>query len=153
MKILLAIKGNEDDGWYGRVARVAALPAADSVVLVHVVDIGPKHGIEQGRERYLGLRPLGGDRLAALAQAEEEAAAGLIEAARAALIAAGVPAELMQSRILHGKRREVIRELAEREHVDLIVVAGRNGKPGPHSVGKTARFLIDHAPTAALLVR
>jgi hypothetical protein len=33
------------------------------------------------------------------------------------------------------------------------VVRARPGRPGPHSLGKTARFLVDHAPLAALLVR
>jgi hypothetical protein len=55
--------------------------------------------------------------------------------------------------VLRGKPKEELRSLAEREHVALIVVHGRAEKPGPHSVGKTARFLIDHCPEAALLVR
>jgi nucleotide-binding universal stress UspA family protein len=55
--------------------------------------------------------------------------------------------------ILRGKPNETIRDLADGEDVDLLVVAAREARPGPHSLGKTVRFLVDHAPHATLVVR
>jgi nucleotide-binding universal stress UspA family protein len=40
------------------------------------------------------------------------------------------------------------------EGADLLVCArdGRRDRPGPHSIGKHTRFVVDHAPCAVLLV-
>jgi nucleotide-binding universal stress UspA family protein len=92
-------------------------------------------------------------RSAELARAEEERAAATLQFARHALVAAGAPDSAIREITLRGKPNDELRRLAEREEVALIVVGGRRGKPGPHSLGKTARFLVDHAPAAALLVR
>jgi nucleotide-binding universal stress UspA family protein len=35
---------------------------------------------------------------------------------------------------------------------DLLVVARANRRPGPHSFGHAARFVVDHAPCSVLLV-
>lgn len=152
-KVLLAIKGNEDEGWLGRVVGVTGLRSAERVLLVHVVDTEPRHDLALGRERYLGRRRLGEDRLEELTRVEEESAAATLESARADLRSAGIPDERLDVVVLHGKPNETIRELAVRERFDLIVVAGRSERPGPHSLGKTARFLIDHAPVAGMMVR
>jgi precorrin-6B methylase 1 len=69
------------------------------------------------------------------------------------LARAGVDGERVQEIALFGRPNEDLRRLADEKRVDLIIVGGRPRKPGPHSLGKTARFLIDHAQRAILMVR
>lgn len=153
MKVMIAVKGSEGELFFRRAASLTPLQRADQVLLVHVVDVTPRTDLEWGRERYFGKRPLSEERDAALQRAEEERARAGLQLARQALLSVGVPEERIREITRHGKPNEALRDVAEEERVDLIVVQGRGGKPGPHSVGKTARFLIDHAPRAALLVR
>jgi nucleotide-binding universal stress UspA family protein len=35
---------------------------------------------------------------------------------------------------------------------DLLILSRSNARPGPHSLGHAARFVVDHAPCALLLV-
>ncbi len=154
MNILFAIQGAEGAAFFRRVAEVAPLERAQRILLAHVIDTGPRGGIELGRERYLGRRALGETRSAELWQAEEAQARSSVQFARQALGGeVGVADDRLHEVVLRGKPNEELRRLAEEEQVDLIVVQGRAGKPGPHSVGKTARFLIDHSPHSVLLVR
>lgn len=153
MKILVAVKGSEGETFYRRLSRLAAVREADRVLLIHVVDEGNREHVERGRDRFLDHRRLSPERERELRSAEDENARAALTAARASLETAGVPAERLDDVVLRGRPNETIRDLAAREEFDLLVVAGRPGKLGPHSVGKTARFLIDHCPTAALLVR
>ncbi len=153
MNILFAIQGAEGAAFFRRVAEVAPLERAQRILLAHVIDTGPRGGIELGRERYLGRRALGETRSADLQRAEEAQARSSVQFARQALGELGVADNQLHEVVLRGKPNEELRRLAEEEQVDLIVVQGRAGKPGPHSVGKTARFLIDHSPHSVLLVR
>lgn len=153
MKILVAVKGSEGELFFRRAASLAPLASAEEVLLAHVIDIVPRADLEVGRERFLTRRPLSVEREAALERAEEERARAALQFARHVLAVAGVPEDRMREVTLHGKPNEELRRLAEEERVDLVLVQGRSGKPGPHSVGKTARYLIDHAPRSALLVR
>jgi len=153
VNILFAIQGAEGAAFFRRVAGVAPLERAQRILLAHVIDTGPRGGIELGRERYLGRRALGETRSADLQQAEEAQARSSVQFARQALCEVGVADDRLHEIVLRGKPNEELRRLAEEEQVDLIVVQGRAGKPGPHSVGKTARFLIDHSPHGVLLVR
>lgn len=153
MKVLIAVDGREDDAYFIRVAALAPLDRADEVVLVHVVDSGPRASMEVARDRFLVRRPLLPEREVELERAEEEGARDTLARALAALKGIGVPEERLREVTLQGKPNEAIRRLADDEDVALIVVRGREGKPGPHSLGKTARFLVDHTRHAALLVR
>jgi nucleotide-binding universal stress UspA family protein len=153
MKVLIAIKGTERAPFFELLVSLGCLAAADDVLLAHVVDVGPRTGIEGGRERFMVHRSLGAARSGQIEVAESDAAYAVLQAAFDSLIAAGFPEERVRLTALRGRPNESLRQLAEDESVDLIVVAGRSGKPGPHSLGKTARFLVDHAPRAALLVR
>ncbi|MGI8824811.1 MAG: universal stress protein [Chloroflexota bacterium] len=153
VKVLLAVKGNEPEAYFARVAKVSTVGTAGEVVVAHVVDITPRGGLETGRERFLGRRRLAEQRSGDVAQAEEERARGVLQFAHQSLVVAGVPDDRIREVVLRGKPNEELRRMADSEGTDLIVVQGRSEKPGPHSLGKTARFLIDHAPRAALLVR
>ncbi|MGH2441794.1 MAG: universal stress protein [Chloroflexota bacterium] len=153
MKILIGIKGPEGDAYLRRVAALAPLPIADRIILAHVIDTGPRGDLELGRDRYLTRRRLPESRTLDITGAEKEASHEALTFAHSVLLDAGIDEGRINEVILSGKPRETLRDLAEREQIDLIVVAARHGKPGPHSLGKTARFLVDHAPSAALLVR
>lgn len=153
MKVLIAVKGAEGESFFARAAALVRLETAREVILAHVIDATHRQDMALGREHFLGHRGLPSSREADLDRAEAERAQAGLQFARQALIAAGVPENSLREERLRGKPNEEIRHLAEREGVDLIVVGGRGGRPGPHSLGKTARFLIDHAPVAALLIR
>lgn len=153
MIVLIAVKGGEDEVFFQRLSLIAPLDRAETIILAHVIDSTPRGGLELGRERYVWRRPLPSERSEDLIRAEEDRARAGLAFARHALASVGVRNETMREVVIRGKPNEVLCDLASREGAALIVVRGRSGKPGPHSVGKTARFLIDHAPAAALLVR
>lgn len=153
MKILIPIEGSEDEAYFRRVASLAPLQQAESIVLAHVIDTGTRGDLEFGRDRYLVRRPLPAGRRDELTRAEEERAQAGLSFARQALISAGLSEDRLSEAILRGRPKETLRDLAEREEIPLTVVRARGGKPGPHSLGKTARFLVDHAPGAVLLIR
>ncbi|MGH7920434.1 MAG: universal stress protein [Candidatus Dormibacteraceae bacterium] len=119
------------------------------LLLCHVVDNGARG--EMGMAHGFGPhRALGGHRARAVLDAEREAAAGILEeAAREAPGAARIVEE--------GEPGRVLCRLARERGVTLVVVGARNGlgpdPPHPHSVGSTARFVLDHAPCPILLVR
>lgn len=153
VKILLPIKGDEDEAYFQRAAAIAPLATAERIALAHVIDAVPRGDLEYGRERYLGHRSLPEGRRDELVRAEEDRASAALGFARHALRGAGVPDDRIEEIVLRGKPKETLRDLAERDEIELIVVRARGGKPGPHSLGKTARFLVDHAPHAVLVVR
>jgi nucleotide-binding universal stress UspA family protein len=153
MNVLIAVKGSETEAYFRQVAVLLPPGERQRLVLAHVVDAGPRAGMEMGRQHRLSGRGLGEDRLSALTQAEEDRARSALQFGRQALMAAGLDDGHMEEIVLRGRPNEELLHLAEAEGIDLIVVGGRKEKLGPHSIGKTARFLIDHAPHAALMVR
>src|SRR5579875_1596020 len=146
MKVVIAVAGTEGEAYFRRTVEMAAADRAEEIILVHVIDVGPRHDLEAGRERLLG-RPLGEARQADLVRAEDERAQAALQFARQAMLAAGISEQKITDRVLRGKPNEELRRLAEANRA-LIVVGGRAGKPGPHSLGKTARYVIDHAAIA-----
>lgn len=154
MRVLFPVKGAESPAYFDRAAVLIPAGEVTALMVAHVVDEARRAGLDHGRERFLERRALAPGRQAEIESAEREAAEAVLRRAVAALEATGrFPGIEPERTVLHGKRNEAIRDLAEGWGADLIVVRGRAGRPGPHSIGKTARFLIDHAPRAALLVR
>jgi nucleotide-binding universal stress UspA family protein len=77
-----------------------------------------------------------------------------LSAANAALLEHGLPAESGVVRV--GEPGREICAAALAASASLVVLrASRhfNPQPGPHSVGHTARFVVDHAPCPVLLIR
>ncbi|MFE4055815.1 universal stress protein [Streptomyces sp. NPDC059096] len=119
----------------------------DAVVLLHV---GDDEIAEAAHLAYAGLLGRGhrpdrdpGPRLEALSGT---AAADLLEAAAHRL---GRPCELLEH---HGEvEHEVVRAAAG---ADLLICArdGGRDRPGPHSLGRATRFVVDHATCPVLLV-
>lgn len=151
MRVLFPVGGTESPVFFARAVRLIAAGEVTAVLVVHVVDEGRRAGLEHGRERSFDRRALGPNRTAEIEAAEQEAAGEVVNRACTALAnLLPIPPERT---VVRGKINEVIRELAVEWRADLVVVRGQGGRPGPHSIGKTARFVIDHATAAALLVR
>ncbi len=151
MRVLFPVSGAESPAFLAEAVRLIAAGQVTAVLVVHVVDEARRAGLEHGRERFLDHRTLGPHRHAEIEAAEQDAAEQVVDRA-CSILARLLPLEPERA-VRRGKTNEVIRELAEEWDADLVVVRGRGGRPGPHSIGKTARFLIDHAPRAALLIR
>jgi len=153
MRVLCPIGQRNGPKLVQRLAEVLGKQA--DVLLLHVVDTGPRHDLKHLIE---GLRhgPHGStERDHELSRAEENAA-------ETSLAETKVTAETLgfnvQVRIAKGRAEEVIMEIARNESVSLICISAREGLEGhphigPASVGHTARFVVDHAPCDVLLLR
>ena len=131
-----------EDSWAACVDAVATLaPASEDVSLLHVTDtaaLDAAHGAFTGLLGRTGADP--GAQLAAMA---ETAASELLGAARL-----GRPCQ--QLRRLGRPEHEVVTAAAQ--GAALLVVAREGATAGPKSLGKTARFVVDHAACPVLLI-
>ncbi|MFJ3772540.1 universal stress protein [Streptomyces sp. NPDC090075] len=119
---------------------------ASEVVLLHVSEpgvAGLAHGAFAGLLGRAGSEP---DPERRLVELGDTSAAELLDAAAARL---GRPCTRVErtGRV----EREVV---AAAEGAGLLIVArdGDRSRLGPHSLGKAARFVVDHAPCPVLLV-
>jgi nucleotide-binding universal stress UspA family protein len=133
-----------EDTWEATIAGAGALLPADAeVTLLHVAPAGVEELAGAGRHGLLGRRP-GPAR--PLTPISDEAAEALLAEAGARL---GRPAALVR------RRGRVEHEVVDAARgMDLLALArdGDRSRPGPHSLGPAARFVVDHAPCAVLLV-
>jgi nucleotide-binding universal stress UspA family protein len=144
------------DGPHVRRVTEAALDAVRldgaELVLLHVRDSGPRDLIQLTRGRR-GRPPLPPHRRQELEAAEQQRAEDLFAAARAAIIPR-LPWIAFSVEVLTGRPEREIVSYLERVQADLVVLGARfAGRPGPASIGPVARFVLDHAPCSALLVR
>lgn len=119
------------------------------LLLCHVIDNGARG--ELGLTHGFGPhRRQPGRHARQVLEAEREAAAAILEEA-----AADAPGSL--TRLEEGEPGRVLCRVAGEQGATLLVVGARNGPgadaPQPHSVGHTARFVLDHSPCPVLLVR
>ena len=126
-------------------ARAAAPADADITLLNVLTDELP----EAAHSAYLGLfgrTQHARDPGERVAEAAEEAAAGLLDAAADRLAR---PCEKIEEQ---GQPERIVVSAAARS--DLLIVArdGEVARLGPKSLGKAARFVVDHAPCPVLLV-
>jgi nucleotide-binding universal stress UspA family protein len=132
-----------EDSWAACVDAVATLaPASRDVSLLHVTDAAARdaaHGAFTGLLGRTGADP--GTQLAAMAEA---AARELLGAAAARL---GRPCQ--QLRRLGRPEHEVV---TAAQGAALLVVAREGAAAGPKSLGKAARFVVDHAACPVLLI-
>ncbi|HEX6796104.1 MAG TPA: universal stress protein [Ktedonobacterales bacterium] len=155
MKILCAIGSRGGAELVRRILPSAAALGAD-LLLVHVIDLGPRHELEHLPGPLLHRGPHGGpERTQAMDAAETAAGQRALAEALAVAQAGGLTA---QSRLERGKPEQAIVALARETGADRIVIRARQSPEhhpplGPGSVGHTARFVLDHAPCDVLLVR
>ncbi|MEU9605559.1 universal stress protein [Streptomyces sp. NPDC048057] len=124
--------------------------AAERTVLLHVTDAQTAEAARGAYAGLLGRTPPPGHRPPGPA---EEVAELALASSRRLLTAAqerlGMPCTLVSR--TGRPEREVV---AAAEEADLLVCArdGGRDRPGPHSLGPATRFVVDHAPSAVLLV-
>jgi nucleotide-binding universal stress UspA family protein len=120
-------------GWEACVDAVAALDATE-VTLLHVTTVDVPGPRGRRHEQVMG-------RMSALA---DEAAAALLDDAEERL---GREAGKVTA---NGPAEHVVMEAAA--GADMLVVVRESRRPGPHSIGHAARFVVDHAPCNVVLV-
>lgn len=137
-----------ETGWAAAVdTALVHSPSSDELVLLHVVP-GDIEEVPQGAfTGLLGRDRRDVDRAAVVRQAAERAADELLAAARAR-------ARNRLVRILKRRGRPEREVVAAATGADLLVLArdGDDRRPGPRSLGAQARYVIDHAPCAVLVV-
>jgi nucleotide-binding universal stress UspA family protein len=154
MRILCAVGQQGGEEIIQRLAGI--FPKETEIVLLHVIDSGPRRGLEAYLGRAGQMRPGGRESLnEQLNAAEETAGQSIIAEARQAAEEAGF---LVTTRIERGNpEHEIVRQASEQgcRLVVIRAIEGSQGRPqiGPASVGHTARFVLDHAPCDVLLLR
>jgi nucleotide-binding universal stress UspA family protein len=132
-----------EDSWAACVDAVGTMaPTTEDVTLLHVTDVAAldaAHGAFTGLLGRTGADP--GTQLAAM---DETAARGLLDAAAARL---GRPCQQLQR--LGRPEHEVV---TAAHGAVLLVVAREGAAAGPRSLGKAARFVVDHATCPVLLI-
>jgi nucleotide-binding universal stress UspA family protein len=137
-----------EDSWQATVAEAGAtLPADADVTLLHVDDDEAQGVVRAARDALLGRQhAVPAAPADALEAISTQAAQELLAQAAAAL---GRPARTAMRR---GRvEREVV---AAAGGMDLLILArdGELERLGPRSLGRAARFVIDHAPCRVLLI-
>ncbi|MGD0612755.1 MAG: universal stress protein [Anaerolineales bacterium] len=169
MKVLCAIGSEGGQEVLRRVLGV--IGSQPDLYLLHVIDTGPRHTLEEYLHRPGPLRrppppppgpgsmhptpppPPGRER--PIDEAELVAGNAALEEARQEAERAGFH---FQTELLRGKPEQAIVQMAQTWGCQLIAIQasqGTQGRPhiGPESVGHTARFVLDHAPCDVLLLR
>jgi nucleotide-binding universal stress UspA family protein len=149
MRILCCLDGSNIE----RISHAVTsfLPAERLTVgLLYVIDTGPQD-IGLQRERFLRPHKPGPARHEKMREADENSAQEILEEGQRYF--PGAASIRREGR----PEREIVNFAAE-WNADLIVICPRSphsGGPalGPRSVGHVARFVLDHAPCAVLLVR
>jgi nucleotide-binding universal stress UspA family protein len=152
MRLLVGIADRGGPELLAELDRLLPL-AGREVVLVHVIDNGARGDMHLARGRLV-QRPMPLHRLQSIGEAERQAAEVTLQEAAAAATARGARAETV---VAEGEPGRVISELAARRGCRLVAVSAREDRraerPGPRSVGHTARFVTDHSPCPVLLLR
>jgi nucleotide-binding universal stress UspA family protein len=155
MRLLIGIGERSGARLIAELDRILPLRGQE-VVLAHVIDTGARGELGLLRERRHPARPMPGRRARDIGDAERDAAARALAEARAA--AERVGAKVVAGVIGEGEPGRLVSALAADHHCLLVALASReerspDEKAGPHSVGHTARFVLDHSPCPVLLVR
>ena len=152
MRILVGIAERGGPELLGELDRLLSLSGTD-LLLAHVIDTGARGEVELARGHLLP-RPLPPHRLRAIGEAERQAAQAALKEAAEAGRALGVDADTV---VAEGEPGRVVVRMAEERACALVAVGARVNRrdepPGPHSVGHTARFVLDHSPCPVLLIR
>jgi nucleotide-binding universal stress UspA family protein len=135
----------------------AAMPLlADPVVWVptHIVGVRGRSDLGLPRGGLLGAGPLSRRQQEAINAATGEHTRAILDAAEASLRRHGLAWEPPQIRV--GEPGREICAVAAATGARLIVLFASShayAESGPHSVGRTARFVLDHASCPVLLIR
>lgn len=152
LKALLCVDGAAPD----RLLEVAVPLLAYPVLWVptHIVDVRGRRDLGLLRGRIPGAGPLSRSQQEVINAATAEHTRAILDAAEASLRRRGLRQEPPQIRV--GEPGREICTVSEGTGAGLIVLfASRRAHAGsgPHSVGHTARFVLDHASCPVLLIR
>jgi nucleotide-binding universal stress UspA family protein len=132
-----------EDGWAACVDAVRSLaPGGQDVTLLYVTDTG---ALEAAHGAYAAL--LGRSRADPGLQVEAMAGQAAEQTLTAAADRLGRPARRLQ---LRGRPEHEVVEAAR--EADLLILAREGAAAGPKSLGKAARFVVDHAACPVLLI-
>lgn len=153
MRLLVAIAELGSAELLAAVDRLLPLRGRE-VMLVHVIDTSPSSDLEGGRG-YLPAHSLAPGRERVIGEAERRAARRVLEECRAVAVQLGATVAVG---VGEGEPGRVLCALAAQHRCEVVAAASRaSGRsvagPGPRSVGRTARFILDHSPCPVLLVR
>mgnify|MGYP001243339053 CR=1 FL=1 len=150
MRLVIAVDERPAEALLERVPEIINVRAAE-ILLVHVLDPGGPEEWERIAGRHL-LRPgplgRGRERMRAVDRTEGERVLSRAAAAAEAWGATG-----LETRLLEGSPKHEIVELLGTEGANLLVVFVHGREIGPKSIHKGARFMIDHAPCPALIIK
>ena len=134
-----------EDTWRATVAAAAAFLPADADITLLYVTASEAEAVARGARYGLLGRALRAPAESLQVISEQGARALLAEAQQL----------LGRQAVRQARRGRVEREVvAAAEEMDLLILARDRGRAhsGPRSLGSTARFVVDHAPCAVLLV-
>ena len=150
MKLIAACDEHDLAAFLANLARVAPLADAD-VLFAHVIDTVHEADWRRMAGRHWLGRHAAPREHDGVREAETMAAKVIMEEAMA--LSRDWPAGRRRTvSPLGNPERELVR-LALTEQADLLAVGQNRVELGPHSLGRCARFVIDHAPCSVLLVR
>ena len=135
----------------------AIMGAQHELLLLHVIDTGPRQSLDAflrgPGSHHRPPPPL--ERERRVDEVEEFVAKTTLEEARQEAEQAGYT---IHAEIQRGQAEKLIVQLAEDGGYQLIVIwssEGAQGHPqiGPASIGRVARYVLDHAPCDVLMLR
>jgi nucleotide-binding universal stress UspA family protein len=139
------------------VRRVVALlsEARLDVTVAHVVDLGPRHDQERRWSALRGSPRADPARYDAMVAAAEAAGREALDEARVAAKLLRVTASAV---LEHGMPEQALVRLVRERAMEVIALRAREWQDparslGPHSIGHSARYVLDHAPCDVVLVR
>jgi nucleotide-binding universal stress UspA family protein len=150
MRILCCLDGNNIEQMNKAISMLLSAETR-TIGVLYVTDTEPHERMELQRERLLRPSPPPLPVRQQMRQAEEALAQEILEEGNRVLGGA----EMLQRT---GRPEREIVFMVEEWQADIVVVASGKahggGKPlGPKSMGHVARFVLDHAPCAVLLMR
>jgi nucleotide-binding universal stress UspA family protein len=152
MRILVGVAERGASELLAELDRLVPLRGSE-LFLVHVIDNGARGEMDLTRGRLLP-RPIPKHRLRAIGEVERRVAELALDEAATATRSLGAMPETLTA---EGEPGRVLSRLAGERSCDLVAVSARvdrqHERPGPHSVGHTARFILDHSPRPVLLLR
>jgi nucleotide-binding universal stress UspA family protein len=158
-RFLVALAGTEDAALPEQVAKVVGPggPAVE-VTLFHVEETGPRELATYHQAVRRGHWPLPKKDAIEhrLANADDEEAAALLTVWQERF-AAAMPGIEIAHLVARGRPEQEIIAAAQRLHADALILGARPRtgptEPGPRSVGRVARFVLDHSPVPVLIIR
>jgi len=136
-----------EDTWQATITRAAAYLSADAdITLLHVTNTEPETLARAARRGLLGRHQPPTSAREPLQAISEQAAQALL---------ADAQDQLQRPAARQARRGRVEHEVTTAaEPMDLLILArdGDHQHLGPHSLGPTARYVVDHAPCDVLLI-